>query len=162
MYSPSGLDQQRVPVLDVDPDELSAQLRLSLLTPIALTRLLLPGMRERGDGALLFASGISATTPTPQLGNIGVAFAGLRNYVGSVNLEVAGDGVYAGVVHIGGLIRRSAVERLFATSAASDEFADFDVEALKHAIIEPDDIDDLFWDLQLKRDRVEETILAGG
>ncbi len=158
VYSPGGLDQERVAVLDVDPETLPGQLGRSLLTPIALTRLLLPGMRERGGGALLFASGTSATEPTPQLANIGVALAGLRSYVRSLNAVVAEDGVYVGVVHIGGLIRHSAVERLLATDAGAPAFPGFDIEAIKRMMIEPDAVADVFWDLQRTRDRAEETI----
>lgn len=160
VYSPGGLDQERVAVLDVDPVTLPGQLGRSLLAPIALARLLLPGMRERGAGALLFASGTSATEPTPQLANIGVALAGLRSYVRSVNAVVAEDGVYVGVVHIGGLIRHSAVERLLATETGAAAFPGFDVAALRQLTIEPDAVADVFWDLQVTRDRAEETIGA--
>lgn len=158
VYSPSGLDQPRVGVLDIDPDELPGQLDLLLLTPITLTRLLLPGMLERGDGAMLFASGTSAMEPMPQLGNVGIALAGMRNYVHNLNGAVAGNGVYVGVVPIGGLIRRSAVEQLLATQAGTNTFGDFDLDELKLTLLDPDDIADVFWDLQLKRDRVEEVV----
>lgn len=158
VYSPGGLDQERVSVLDIDPVELPGQLGRQLLTPIALTRLLLPGMRERGSGALLFASGTSAIEPMPQLANISVGLAGLRSYVRSVHAVVADVGVYVGVVHIGGLIRRSAVERLLATEAGAAAFPGFDVEALKQLTIEPEDVADVFWDLQLTRDRAEVTV----
>jgi hypothetical protein len=61
VYSPGGLDQERVSVLDLDPVALPGQLGRSLPAPIALTRLLLPGTRERGNGVLL-----SAVEPMPQ------------------------------------------------------------------------------------------------
>jgi NAD(P)-dependent dehydrogenase (short-subunit alcohol dehydrogenase family) len=101
VWSPGGLDQPRVEVLDIDPDELPGQLDLLLLAPIRLARLLLPGMRKRGDGALLYASGTSATMPVPQLGNVGVALAGMRNYIFGANAALSGEGVYVGVVPIG-------------------------------------------------------------
>jgi NADP-dependent 3-hydroxy acid dehydrogenase YdfG len=158
VYSPGGLDQTLVGVLDVDPDVLLGQLDLQLLTPIALVRALLPGMRARGDGALLFASGASATTPVPQLGNVSLTLAATRNYVLNVNSAVAADGVYAGVVPIGGLISGSAAEAAVLSSA--DKFADFDLDALKADVLDPADIADVFWDLALKRDRAE--VVVGG
>lgn len=163
VYSPNGLDQPRVDILDVDPDELPKQLDLLLLAPIALTRLLLPGMRERGAGALLFASGTSVVEPVRQLGNVGIALAAMRNYVHNLNGTVAGDGVYVGVVPIGGLIRRSAVEALLASSAGAAQFGDFDADDLRFDVLDPDDIADVFWDLQAKRDRAEEivSVLSG-
>lgn len=159
VWSPGGLDQQRIPVLDIDPDELPGQLELLLLAPIRLARLLLPGMRKRGDGALLYASGTSAITPIPQLGNAGIALAGMRNYVLAANPALAGEGVYIGIVPIGGLIKNSAAESAILSAPA--EFENFDLEALKLTTLNPDTIADVFWDLNLKRNRAEE-IVSGG
>jgi NAD(P)-dependent dehydrogenase (short-subunit alcohol dehydrogenase family) len=158
-WSPGGLDQQRVPVLDIDPDELPHQLELLLLAPIRLARLLLPGMRERGDGALLYASGTPAITPVPQLGNVSIALAGLRSYVLGANLALADEGVYVGIVPIGGLIKNSAAEA--AVLSAPAEFENFDLEALKLTTLNPDTIADVFWDLNLTRDRAEATVGGG-
>jgi NADP-dependent 3-hydroxy acid dehydrogenase YdfG len=157
-WSPGGLDQQRVPVLDVNPDELPGQLDLLLLAPIRLARLLLPGMRNRGDGALLYASGASAITPIPQLGNVGIALAAMRNYVLGANSALANEGVYVGIVPIGGLIKNSAAEA--ALLNAPTEFENFDLEALKLTTLDPDTIADVFWDLNLKRDRAEEVVVS--
>ncbi len=154
VWSPGGLDQQRVAVLDVDPDELPGQLELLLLAPIRLARLLLPGMRARGDGGLLYASGAAATNPVPRLGNIGIALAGMRNYVYGAHAVLADEGVYVGVVPIGGLIKGSAAEAV--VMSASDEFADFDLAALP--LLDPADIADVFWDLNAKRDRAEAVV----
>lgn len=161
VYSPSGLDQERVGILDVDADTLPGQLDLLLLAPIALTRLLLPGMRERGHGSLLYASGAAAIDPTPQLGNVGIALAGMRNYVHNLNAAVAADGVYVGVVPIGGLIRRSAVEALLASAAGTAHFDDFAPDELQFELLDPDDIAEVFWDLHAKRDRPEERVGMG-
>lgn len=156
VWSPGGLDQSRVSVLDIDPDELPGQLELLLLAPIRLARLLLPGMRARGDGALLYASGTSAITPVPQLGNVGVALAGMRNYVLGANSALVGEGVYVGVVPIGGLIKNSAAEAMVLNAPA--DFENFDLEALKLTTLDPADIAEVFWDLNAKRDRVEELV----
>lgn len=160
VYSPGGLDQRRVGILEVDADALPGQLDLLLFAPIALTGLLLPGMRERGHGSLLFASGAAAIEPSPQLANIGIALAGMRNYVHNLNAAVAGDGVYVGMVPIGGLIRRSAVEALLASSAGTAQFDDFTPDELQFELLDPDDIADVFWNLHHRRDRPEETVGA--
>lgn len=76
----------------------------------------------------------------------------MRDYVHNLN---AADGVYAGVVSIGGLIRRSAVEALLATSAGAAQFDDFSPE-LRFDLLDPDDIADVFWDPHAKRDRPED------
>jgi short-subunit dehydrogenase len=159
VWSPGGLDQTRVHVLDIDPAELPTQLELLLLAPIRLARLLLPGMRQRGGGALLYASGALATTPVPQLGNVGIALAGMRNYVLAANTALADEGVYVGVVPIGGLIKNSAAEA--AVLNTPDQFEGVDMDALKLATLDPDDIAEVFWDLNLKRDRAEQPVGQG-
>jgi short-subunit dehydrogenase len=159
IWSPGGLDQALVHVLDVDPDELPNQLELLLLAPIRLATLLLPGMRKRGDGALLYASGASAITPTPQLGNGGIALAGMRNYILGANAALAGEGVYVGVVPIGGLIKNSAAETAVLNNPA--QFEGFDMDALKLTTLDPNDIAEIFWDLNLNRDRAEQAVGSG-
>lgn len=159
VWSPGGLDQPRVHVLDIDADTLPSQLELLLQAPIRLANLLLPGMRARRDGALLYASGTTATTPTPQLGNVGIALAGMRNYALSANAALADEGVYVGVVPIGGLIKNSAAETAVLT--APTQFEGFDMAALTLNTLDPDDIAEIFWDLNLKRDRAEQPIGAG-
>jgi NADP-dependent 3-hydroxy acid dehydrogenase YdfG len=159
VWSPGGLDQPRVQVLDIDPDELPGQLDLLLLAPIRLAKLLLPGMRTRRDGALLYASGTSATMPVPQLGNVGIALAGMRNYVLAANAALADEGVYVGVVPIGGLIKNSAAEA--AVLNAPTQFEGFDMDTLKLTTLDPDDIAEIFWTLNLKRDHAEQSIGAG-
>jgi NAD(P)-dependent dehydrogenase (short-subunit alcohol dehydrogenase family) len=159
VWSPGGLDQPRVEVLDIDPDELPDQLDLLLLAPIRLAGLLLPSMRKRGDGTILYASGTSALAPVPQLGNVGIALAGMRNYVLAANIALSGEGVYLGVVPIGGLIKNSAAEAAVLNAPA--QFEGFDMDALKLTTLDPDDIAEVFWDLNLKRDRAEEVVGGG-
>lgn len=159
VWSPGGLDQPRVEVLDIDPDELPGQLGLLLLAPIRLAGLLLPGMRKRDDGAILYASGTSALAPVPQLGNVGIALAGMRNYVLAANIALSGEGVYLGVVPIGGLIKNSAAEAAVLNAPA--QFEGFDMDALKLTTLDPDDIAEVFWDLNRKRDRAEEVVGGG-
>lgn len=159
VWSPGALDQPRVEVLDIDPDELPGQLGLLLLAPIRLAGLLLPGMRKRGDGAILYASGTSALAPVPQLGNVGIALAGMRNYVLAANIALSGEGVYLGVVPIGGLIKNSAAEAAVLNAPA--QFEGFDMDALKLTTLDPDDIAEVFWDLNRKRDRAEEVVGGG-
>lgn len=159
VWSPGGLDQPRVHVLDLDPDELPSQLELLLLAPIRLAGLLLPGMRAHRDGALLYASGAPATTPVPQLGNVGVALAAMRSYILAAHAALADEGVYVGVVPIGGLIKNSAAEAAVLNTPA--EFDGFDLDTLTLTTLDPDDIAEIFWTLNLQRDRAEQTIGTG-
>jgi len=159
VWSPGALDQPRVHVLDIDPDTLPDQLELLLQAPIRLATRLLPGMRTRHDGALLYASGILARTPVPQLGNVGIALAGMRNYVLAANAALSSEGVYVGVVPIGGLIKDSAAEAAVLNTPA--QFDGFDMDTLQLTTLDPADIAEVFWNLNLKRDRAEQVVGSG-
>ncbi len=48
------------------PDEVKRALRVNLEAPIMLARELAPGMRERGDGHLVFVSSLAGKAPSPR------------------------------------------------------------------------------------------------
>ncbi|WP_208905896.1 hypothetical protein [Streptomyces melanosporofaciens] len=72
--------------------------------------------------------------------------AATRNYLYSLNGELADTGVYAGTLTIGSLIERSEmVEPVVAN-----------VEALAdYPVADADDLAEYYWDMYTKRDRVE-------
>src|ERR1700751_5147393 len=79
--------------LELDVATVTPLLGLYLLTPIALVGRLLPSMRERDLGGLLFAMGAAAKYPTPRLAAGGIALSGLRSYVHTLNSELSETGV---------------------------------------------------------------------
>ncbi|MFC4588654.1 SDR family NAD(P)-dependent oxidoreductase [Sphaerisporangium corydalis] len=155
-FSPGGGDMGEGirPVLDVDPENLQFILDRFLLSGVALVRAVLPGMVERGDGAILFTAGQSGVHPAPFLGNIGMAQAALRNYYSNLNRVAAGQGVYVGAVNVGALIEGSVPHRAI---MASTEPLGFEPE-----VIHPDVFAESFWDLYAKRDRVEALVGSFG
>lgn len=108
----------------------------------------LPGMLERGAGGLLFAGGLSAVQPIPMLGALAVSSAALRNYVLTLNAGLAGTGVYAGTLTIGGLIERGDIHRMF--TSQPEMFGD-----VPPATLDPDELAESAWELYEKRDRAE-------
>jgi len=104
------------------------------------------GMLERGHGGLLFAGGLSAIRPLPALGALAVSSAALRNYALTMNAGLAGTGVYAGTLTIGGLIERGDIHRFVAGSGD---------QAAGLPVLDPDDLAEAAWDLYTKRDRAE-------
>lgn len=132
--------------LGVDDDNLRAQLDALVRTPLALVRRFLPAMLDRGEGAVLVSLGASAVTPLPVLANVGIAMAGLRNYVHTLHATVADRGVYAGVLTIGALVGGSDVERMLAARGR-----DTGAEALDAA-----ELADTLWRMYRDRDRTEE------
>ncbi|MBC8587734.1 SDR family NAD(P)-dependent oxidoreductase [Paratissierella segnis] len=64
-----------------------------VISAINVANSLLPDMLERGEGALLFTTGLSAMYPIPMLGNIGIAMAGLRSYIMNLHTELSPKGI---------------------------------------------------------------------
>ena len=141
--------------LEVDVATVAPLLDLYLLTPITLVRRVLPGMRERGQGGLLFAMGAAAKYPIPQLAAGGIALSGLRSYVRTLNSALSDTGVYAGALLIGATIAGSRTDRSATAPAIGER---------PRAVVQAGDLADRLWDMHARRDRPEETVapaLAG-
>ena len=78
------------PVAVVDPAMARAAVRLNLETPILLTRQALPGMLERGRGALVFTSSLAGTAGFPGMGPYCATKSGLNNFAASLRAELKG------------------------------------------------------------------------
>ncbi|MEU8895091.1 SDR family oxidoreductase [Nocardia sp. NPDC048505] len=135
--------------LGTDTAALRTALTLKLYSPVWMTRALAPAMLERGDGALLYSSGSSARLPLPYLANFGVALAAQRGYVQQLALELAGTGVYAGLLNIGALIGNSEAERLI------DADPDLIPPGLEIARMGNDELGEHYWRMVTERDTVE-------
>jgi short-subunit dehydrogenase len=137
-----------VPLTDIaDLDAAGAEAALLGVVPaVDFASLLLPELRERGTGGLLFAGGLSSVVPMPALGGLALAAAVLRNYAVTLHAALAPTGVYAGTVTIGGLIERSDIHS--AVTENPDAFGTISASTLS-----PDELADLAW--TLFRDRTE-------
>jgi short-subunit dehydrogenase len=139
--------------LEVDVATVAPLLDLYVLTPIALAGRVLPGMRERGNGGLLFAMGASAKFPIPRFAAGSIVLSAVRSYVHTLNAALAGTGVYSGTLLIGATIKDSQMDR---GAAAPGERA--------MPVVPGEDLADRLWDMYAKRDRVEDVVapaLAG-
>lgn len=148
-YAPSGLDllHAATAVRDADATAFEFPLDLLLRTPVTLIRLVLPAMLERGDGAILFALPVTASVPAPPFANIGTAAAAARYYLRTLHADLAGTGVYAGLLQVPGPV-------------ADSDAGNFVLENYDPALLpepqNPADLADAMWDLYLKRDTSEE------
>lgn len=105
-YSPHSGNMPVTSILDTT-DESTIQLFNSVVVgAINSARQVIPGMIERGEGALLFTSDLSAMNPSPMFGNVGIAMAALRNYVLNLHDKLSTKGIYVGHLSISPLIRR--------------------------------------------------------
>ena len=149
-YGPGtiDLDQRPGPITETTAAEVRSMMD-GVYPAIEVVGRVLPGMLARGAGGLLFAGGLSAVAPMPFLGALAVTSAALRNYVVTLNAGLAGTGVYAGTLTIGGLVERGDIHR-FALSQP-ERFGDVPPRTLN-----PDDIAETAWEMYTTRDRAEE------
>lgn len=114
-----------VPALDVTPNNLQPMLDTYLHSAVVAAQQVLPAMRARGSGTLLFTGGMSSLAPMPSLGNYSIAAAGVRSWVHNLHAQLRGTGVYAAHVVIGAYIGREGAH--------------------------PDTIADMYWNLHVER-----------
>jgi len=148
-YGPAALDPDQLPTSITETGSDSVRTAMSwVYAAVDLVGTVLPGLLERGNGGLLFAGGLSAVVPLPQLGGLALSSAALRNYAVTLNAGLADRGIYAGTLTVGGLIERGDIHRF--TTANADAFGGRPIPTLN-----PDDIADTAWELYTKRDRAE-------
>jgi short-subunit dehydrogenase len=151
LYSPGDVSRLPVAARDLDATTLRTWLPLNLLSPIELAHELVPGMVERGSGALLVAQGIAVRAVTPALASSSVAQAGLLNYLHALSAQVRAHGVRVASLQIAQLIERSAAARLF-------DDGHFDrVEPSALPRIDPDRLAGRLWAIAHHGDTVEHT-----
>ncbi|WP_340399413.1 SDR family NAD(P)-dependent oxidoreductase [Paenibacillus sp. FSL H8-0079] len=73
---------------------------------INTARQVIPDMMERGEGAILFTSDLSAMSPSAMFGNSGIAMSGLRNYILNLHERLLPRGVFVGHLSISPLIKK--------------------------------------------------------
>ncbi|MER5178564.1 SDR family NAD(P)-dependent oxidoreductase [Streptomyces sp. NPDC002896] len=150
-YGPISGDQGFTAASELDAATLEGLSPLLLLTPVEVVQAVLPEWTERGDGTFLLTQGYSAAQPMPHLSGVGPVMSAARNYLYSLNAELAGTGVYAGTLTIGASIARSEMGE---AAAAQIEAESGDGPRLP--VVDPDDLAEHYWDMYIKRDRVEQ------
>ncbi|MEV8542950.1 SDR family NAD(P)-dependent oxidoreductase [Streptomyces sp. NPDC051572] len=155
-YGPGALDLDARPKSITETDSADVREAMSWMYPaVDVVNKVLPGMVERGGGALVFAGGLSAVVPMPTLGALAVSSAALRNYALTLNAALADRKIYVGNLCIGGLIERGDIHQL--VTAAPERFGNIGDRTL-----DPDEIADAAWELAARRDRAEETFSVLG
>jgi len=124
-----------------------------LLSLVEAVHAVLPGMLERGDGAILLGQSVTATAPQPRLSGITPFLAAARNYLHSLHGELAGRGVYAGVVQVAAMVERSAGRQAMLRGGMATG-----IDVGKIPVVDPDDIAEAFWSMNVKRDEIERQV----
>ena len=106
-YGPSPDSDSVVDALAITPANAAQHVDRALLGAITAVREVLPEMRERDDGALLFTTGASATVPIPSHASVGLGMSALRNYANVLHAALRDTGVYAGTLMVATRIQKN-------------------------------------------------------
>lgn len=87
-----------VSVIDHRPEDIDQEIAVNLVAPLQLTRALLPEMVARGHGCVVMVSSMSGKSPTPWNAIYTATKHGLVGFTSSLDIELQGTGVHAGVV----------------------------------------------------------------
>jgi short-subunit dehydrogenase len=147
-YAPTP-DSGFVPAAALTPQRAEGFMPLIYYSLLALVQEFLPHMLDQGDGAILTAQGASTVHGLPNMSGSGPAQAAQRNYLQSLDAEVAGRGVYVGRLYIGAIIEDSAFHAwLRDARAAGKETRDWG------PAVSPARLADLLWNMHhVKGDR---------
>lgn len=153
-FGPGALDGPRPgDITALGPDEVRAMSAAMVEPAVDAVGQVLPGMRERGTGGLLFAGGVSSVVPMPPLGALALGSAAVRNYALTLHAALAAEGVYAGTLTVGGLIERGDIH---AAVSADPSVAG----GAMPPTLDPDELADTVWALHRDRDRPEAVVPA--
>ncbi|MGZ6791820.1 MAG: SDR family oxidoreductase [Mycobacteriales bacterium] len=86
---------------DVSDEQVRAQLETNVVAPIRLARLVLPGMRERGEGRIVNISSVAGRVSIPLMGWYAASKHALEAVTDALRMEVDGDGVKVSLVEPG-------------------------------------------------------------
>jgi NADP-dependent 3-hydroxy acid dehydrogenase YdfG len=103
VYNAAGVRHK--PLAQLSAAELAADLQVSIGGALAAAQAVLPGMKARGSGTLLFTGGGFAFEPMPAMASLGVGKAGIRNLAFSLFAELKDSGIHAATVTICGLVK---------------------------------------------------------
>ena len=126
-------------------------LPIAVYSLLALVHEFLPAMLERGSGAVLSAQGASAVRGLPHRSGPGPAIAAQRNYLESLEREVAHRNVYIGRLYIGAAITGSAWHASYEQARANGT-AEYEV-----AVVEADHLADQLWTMHANAGPAETT-----
>jgi NADP-dependent 3-hydroxy acid dehydrogenase YdfG len=103
VYNAAGVRHK--PLAHLSAAELTADVQVSIGGALAAAQAVLPGMKARGSGTLLFTGGGFAFEPMPAMASLGVGKAGIRNLAFSLFAELKDSGIHAATVTICGLVK---------------------------------------------------------
>jgi NAD(P)-dependent dehydrogenase (short-subunit alcohol dehydrogenase family) len=108
---------------DVDDTALRYQLEVNLVAPARIARLVLPAMRERGEGRIVNMSSIAGRVSLPLLGWYCAAKHGLEAMTDALRMEVAQYGIRVVLIEPGSFGTGIWAGAHYPDAAATDDYA---------------------------------------
>jgi short-subunit dehydrogenase len=147
-YAPTP-DQGFVDAAELTPQRARDFMPLIVYSLLALVQQFLPHMIQQRSGAILTAQGASTVHGLPRMSGPGPAQAAQRNYLQSLQTEVADKGVYVGMLYIGALIESSAFHTQTEEAKAAGAGRDWG------PTVAPADLADMLWNMHSTRSPTE-------
>ncbi|MFW6368668.1 MAG: SDR family NAD(P)-dependent oxidoreductase [Spirochaetota bacterium] len=98
VYNPAVLKKEAPS--EIEPNALVDTLGIMLFGAMHCVRTVLPSMRERGSGTILFTGGGFGIDPSTTFASHSIGKAALRNYANGLFLELKDEGIHAATVTI--------------------------------------------------------------
>ncbi|GAB6255626.1 SDR family NAD(P)-dependent oxidoreductase [Peribacillus frigoritolerans] len=108
-FSPVAGNFPLTTVLELTVENARDQFEGYVASAINVVNVVLPDMLTKKEGVLLFTTGLSAMYPAPMMGNVGIAMAGLRNYISNLHTELSPKGIFVGHRSLGLFIKEPGV-----------------------------------------------------
>lgn len=109
-FSPAAGSAPPAAALETTAESARDYFEGTVISAIHVVNSVVPNMLERGEGALLFTGGLSAMYPIPFLANVGIAMAGLRNYIANLHMALAPRGILVANRPLGLMIKAGTGE----------------------------------------------------
>lgn len=138
------------PIAELDPQ--SAAEAMGTVTPaVEFAQAVLPELRAH-SGGLVFVGGLSAVLPMPDAGGLSLVAAAYRSYARNLHAALASEGVYVGILTVGGMIAGGDIANAMAASTPAEELAPI--------TLQPDDLAETVWRLVADRAHDEAVVDA--
>jgi NAD(P)-dependent dehydrogenase (short-subunit alcohol dehydrogenase family) len=109
---------------DVDDDAVRYQLDVNVVAPARIARLVLPGMRDRGDGRIVNVSSVAGRISLPLMGWYCASKHALEAMTDALRIEVASYGVRVSLVEPGSFGTGIWAGARYPDDVATSEYAD--------------------------------------
>jgi short-subunit dehydrogenase len=147
-YAPTP-NEGFVPAADLTPRQVQDFMPLIVYSLLALVHEFLPGMVRAGSGAILTAQGASTIHGLPNISGPGPAQAAQRNYLQSLHAEMAGKGVFVGMLYVGAVIENSGFHAQVERSKAGGGGRHWG------PTVDPAHLADLLWNMHMAKSPAE-------